>query len=298
MAEAKEALNALQGLMAELGLQEAEHKICRPATRMVWLGLEYDTEKMTIKIPEDKMVEIMKVVRECQGKVRATRRDMQRLLGLLQFVAGVSPPTRVFTNRMLNELREMPKRGSESLSLEFKKDVNFFADVLPEYNGIKMVVKGEVECQDSLELDACLSGCGAYNGTEYNAERFPQWLRDEEHTIAHLELLNVVVALKVWCEQWRGHRVRIVTDNMNACLAMQTGRSRDGFVQNCVRELFVYCVKYDVELHAIHNPGRELVRADALLRMFVDRRCERWVASAAALQRAPRVAVPDSFSGC
>ena len=293
--EAEEALRVLQGIMRELGLEEAAHKICRPATKMTWLGLEYDAVAMTIAIPQVKMEEIMEVLKGWQGRIRATRRDMQRLLGLLQFVASVSPPTRVFTNRMLNELREMPKRGSESLSLEFKKDVKFFIDLWPEFNGIKIVVKGEVECQNKLELDACLLGCGAFTGKCYYAEEFPQWLRDEGHSIAHLELLNVVVAVKVWCEEWRGQRVEIITDNMNACLAMQTGRSRDGFIQHCVRELFVFCVKYDIELHAKHNPGRELVRADALSRMYVDRRCAMWVERDAELRRARRVAVPARF---
>ena len=293
--QADRALNALQGIMGELGVREAVSKICRPATRMTWLGLEYDSELMTITIPKDKMAEIMEILREWQGRVRATQRDMQKLLGLLQFVAGVAPPTRVFTNRMLNELRETPKRGSVSLTLEFKKDVKFFVDLLPEFNGIKIVDKGEVPCQDRLELDACLSGCGAFNGESYYAESFPQWLQEEEHSIAHLELFNVVVAVKVWCKEWRGHKVEIRTDNMNACLAMQTGRSRDKFVQHCVRELFVYCVKYDIEFYAKHQPGRELVRADALSRMFVEERYARWVTEDEVLQRARRVRVPQRF---
>ena len=293
--QAEAALTALQSIMADLGVREAETKICRPATSMVWLGLLYDSEEMTITIPPEKLGEIMTIMGEWQGRTRATRKDMQRLLGLLQFVASVSPPTRIFTNRMLSVLRDMPQRGSETLSLEFKKDVKFFVDMLPEFNGIKVVEKGEVSCQERLELDACLLGCGAFTGECFYAERFPQWLVDEGHSIAHLELLNVVVALKVWCVEWRGQRVDIRTDNTNACLALQTGRSRDPFVQHCVREVFVYCARYDIELCARHQPGRELVRADALSRMFIDARCEKWVREDRALQQAKRVAVPESF---
>ena len=295
VAEAEAALAALQQLMAELGVSEAEHKICKPARQMVWLGLLYDSEQMTISIPQRKLQEVMGIIDDWQGKVRATRNQMQQLLGLLQFVASVSPPTRVFTNRMLNELRETPKRGSVTLSLEFKKDLKFFIDLLPEYNGVKVVAKGEVECQEYLELDASLKGCGAFVGDSYYGEPFPEWLQQEGHPIAHLELLNVVIALKVWCREWRGARVEIHCDNMNACLAIQSGRSKDKFMQHCVRELFVYAVRFDVELHAKHQPGKELVRADALSRMHADERCRRWVQRDGRLRRARRRAVPEEF---
>ena len=261
---------------------------------MVWLGLWYDSTEMTISIPQEKLGEIMEEVKEWEGKVRASRHEMQRLLGLLQFVASVSPPARVFTNRMLTNLREAPKKGTESLSLGFKSDLRFFADLLPAYNGIRIVDKAAFPCQDRLELDACLSGCGAYTGDSYYAELFPDSVVRAEHTIAHLELLNIVVAVKVWGEQWRGHTVEVKCDNMNACLAVQTGRSKDSYIQHCVRELFVLGVSYDVELRVVHCPGKHMVRADALSRMFSNARCREWVNNDRLLRMAKRVRVADS----
>ena len=288
---AEKALEELQQIMRELGVNEAKHKVCQPATRMVWLGLWYDSMDMTISIPQDKLSEIMQELKGWENKTRASRQEMQRLLGLLQFVASVSPPARVFTNRMLTNLRETPKKGTESLSLGFKSDLKFFLDLLPEYNGIRIVDKSAIPCQDRLELDACLVGCGAYVGDEYYAERFPEHVISEEHTIAHLELLNIVVALKVWGAKWRGHSVEVKCDNMNACLAVQTGRSRDGFIQHCVRELFVWGVSFDVDLRVVHCPGKNMVRADALSRMFSNDRCRRWVSDDRLLREARRVRV-------
>ena len=170
---AQEALGELQGIMSDLGVQEAKHKVHQPAQRMVWLGLWYDSIDMTISIPEEKLREVMQVVHQWEARTRASRLDMQQLLGLLQFVASVSPPARVFTNRMLANLREMPKRGTESLSTGFKSDLLFFLDLWPQYNGVRIIDKTKVPCQDSLELDACLSGCGAFVGDEFYAEEFP-----------------------------------------------------------------------------------------------------------------------------
>ena len=92
--------------MGELGVKEAIHKVFTPSQRMVWLGILYDTNKMTMSIPEQKLVEIMEVVHSWNGRTRATQQELQSLLGLLQFVASVSPPARLFTKRMLQCLRD------------------------------------------------------------------------------------------------------------------------------------------------------------------------------------------------
>ena len=120
------ALSTLQNIMAEVGVREAKHKVCQPAQCMIWLGLWYDTIAMTISIAEEKLAEVLCVLKGWETRRRASRKDMQRLLGLLQFVASVSPPTRVFTNRMLTNFREMPKWGTESLSLGFRDNLRFF----------------------------------------------------------------------------------------------------------------------------------------------------------------------------
>ena len=290
---AEEALNTLQDIMRELGVREAKHKVCRLAHRMIWLGLWYDTIDMTIAIPQEKLGEIMGVLKSWEGRVRASRLEMQQLLGLLQFVASVSPPARIFSNRMLTNLREMPKKGTESLSLGFKSDLRFFLDLLPDYNGIRIVDKAKVPCQEKLELDACLSGCGVYTGDAYYAEAFPEPLQQQKHIIAHLELLNIVVAVKMWGPQWRGHSLEVKCDNMNACLALQSGRSRDSFIQHCVRELFVLTASWDIELRVRHWPGKDMIRADALSRMHADRKCREWVLADSELRRARRVRVPE-----
>ena len=97
-----------------------------------------------------------------------------------------------------------------------------FLDMLPHFNGVKVVDKESIPFQESLELD--LTGCGACTDYRYYAERFPEEVLRESHSIAHLELLNVVVAVKVWRDEWQGKKVRIYCDNANACCAVQSGR--------------------------------------------------------------------------
>ena len=166
---------------------------------------------------------------------------------------------------------------------------------MPADNGVRTVDKSQVPYQERLELDACLTGCGAFTGDSFYAEEFPPGVVQAAHSIAHLELLNVIVAVKLWGEQWRGHSLQIKSDNMNACLAVQTGRSRDRYIQHCVRELFILTVTYNIDLRIMHWPGKDLVRADALSHMHADERCRRWVAADRELRKARRVRVPTEL---
>ena len=296
LARADAALDTLQSIMAELGVVEATRKVCRPSQVMVWLGILFNTIEMTMTIPDEKMAEIGEVLREWEGKQRATQRDMQSLLGLLQFVASVSPPARIYTNRMLENLREAPRRGTETLSLGFKKDLRFFIDLWPKYNGVRLLAKQDIECQGELELDACLTGCGAYNGSQFYSERFPDDLLAVQHSIAHLELLNIVVAVRTWAELWAHQRVAVQCDNMNACLAVRSGRTRDRFMQACVRELFHLSTVHDLELQVTHCPGVTLQRADALSRAHTGQVYADRVAADVGLRRARQVRIAvDTF---
>ena len=124
-------------------------------------------------------------------------------------------------------------------------------------------------------------GCGAFAGREE--------VRAERHIIARLELLHVVVALKVWAKDWAGQRVRVKCDDDNACVAIQTGRSRDVFMQACVRELFLWCARFDVELVATHCPGVDIGRADARSRAHTGKKYRDAMERDEVLQRANRM---------
>ena len=290
------ALDTLQGVMRQLGVVEATTKICRPSQTMVWLGILFNSIDMTMRIPDKKMEEIQGTLAEWQGKSQATQREMQQLFGLLQFVASVSPPARIFTNRILECLREAPQRGTETLSLGFKKDLQFFIDLWPDYNGIRILLKQNIPSQSELELDACTTGCGAFNGPQYYSEVFPAGVQGEQHPIAHLELLNIVIAVKTWAKDWAQQKVRVLCDNMNACLALRSGRSRDPYMHSCVRELFLVCAIHDIELQVEHRPGITMTRADALSRAHTGQVYRDRIRADVKLSRVRRVRIPiDTF---
>ena len=84
------------------GVAEAREKACAPATVMTFLGLQFDTENLTLTITPDRLAEIQALLTYWEGKDKATRLEFQSLLGKLQFVAGCVHPGRIFVARLLN----------------------------------------------------------------------------------------------------------------------------------------------------------------------------------------------------
>ena len=292
---AQAALSALQDVMHSLGVVQASSKICLPSQFMVWLGIQFDTIAMSMAIPAAKLEEIMVCLEEWRGKLRATRKEMQSLLGLLNFVASVAPPARLFTNRMLDNLRETGPIGSTSLSLQFKRDVHFFLELLPLFNGRKLIAKQILPYQHQVELDACLTGCGAVAGDQFYATPFPASIQEKEHSIAHLELLNIVVAVKMWRERWSGWSVQIYCDNLNSVFVLQSGKSRDIFMRACAREIFLHTAACDIDLQICHRPGLDMVWADALSREHTHERFATFVRNDPHLSTATRATVPLEY---
>ena len=101
-------------------------------------------------------------------------------------------------------------------------------------------------------------------------EKFPSEVLEDNHPIAHLELLNLIVAVKFWQKWWAGHQIEIQCDNMNTCLLIMSGKSVDPFIQKGARELYMVVAANDIDLNVVHTPGLPLVLADALSREHLD----------------------------
>ena len=69
------ALPKLRTIMGKLGIQVAQHKA------MVWLGQLYDWLKITTSIPKPKIEKNMQLLNECEGRERATFRELESLIG-------------------------------------------------------------------------------------------------------------------------------------------------------------------------------------------------------------------------
>ena len=119
----------------------------------------------------------------------------------------------------------------------------------------------------NVYLDACTTGLGAIYEAQVYALPLPEaW---QNINIASLEMINILVALKVWHSQWAGHRVLIHCDNQAVVSVLNTGKARDEFLCNIARNIFMWLSPCNIYLHVVHVAGRCNTVADLLSRWFI-----------------------------
>ena len=265
---ASTAFRQLDNLFQRLGLESSPSKDCAPSTRMPFLGLVYDTLKMSIEVPQDKLDSITLLVRVWLNTSSATKTALQSLIGKLAFVSACISPGRIFMQRMLNELRLLThKQQRFHPSREMLADLEWWSLFLASYNGVSLI-RSAPQINNPLRFctDASLHGIGGfYNGRFFHAT-YPHFITKQSLHINALEILAVTVSVKLWASVLPRQRILVLTDNKSTELALNFGKSRVPFTQACLRELWLYAARYDFEISAHHIAGSQNVIADCLSR--------------------------------
>ena len=267
--QAGTCFSTLREIIASMGAVEAERKAVGPCTRMNFLGICFDTELLTMEVPQERVSECMGLLTEWLDKNEVKRKEVESLVGKLSFIAMCVRPGRLFISRLLEYLRGLPKVGKVKVPGSVRKDLLWWRTFLPLYKGVSMMPMERWSLPDEVvATDACLSGCGAWFDTqrEYFHAVFPEEIKMLNLSINALELLTVVVAAKVWGKKWRGMRIVIRCDNETSVTVMNTGRAYNSFLLECLRELEFVAAKWEFEMKAVHIPGVENRIRDALSR--------------------------------
>ena len=107
---------------------------------------------------------------------------------------------------MLQLLRDNVHIRKILITPEFRKDLAWFNQFLSQYNGVTYYDTNY--CHTEVHLDACLSGLGASFESMVYALPIPRNYKN--YNIVHLELLNIVVALKVWAVHWENKKIKSI----------------------------------------------------------------------------------------
>ena len=117
------------------GLKESVEKASPPCTKMVFIGVLFDSISLTLSITDERLNEIRSLLSQWLQKREATLRELQSLIGKLNFVAHCVKPARIFISRLLNWLRKFPNTETpQVIPLETKKDLIWWLKFLPKFH--------------------------------------------------------------------------------------------------------------------------------------------------------------------
>lgn len=300
---ATEAYEKLGKLLEACGLEESKEKSVKPTSRMEFLGITVDTQKLTLEVTPERVEEISLLVESWLRKKKASLRDLQSLLGKLHFVATCVRPGRIFVSRLLNWLRQaFPSNhvGSghrifRSIPAEVHKDLEWWYKFLRQYNGVSIMFLENWSIPDEfLSCDSCLDGFGAICGKQFFHSKFPLSITNDHLHINCLELLVVIIAVKIWAKKFKGKRLMIICDNEASVTVINSGSTKDKYMQKCLRELCFISAVHEFEVRAKHISTEENRLADYLSRWHMDKRYSDEFSSLVKIRNYQEIFIQDS----
>ena len=135
------------------GVPLAEDKTVEPTEVLTFLGIEFDTQKMELRRPSDKLVEIKNRLESCIGLKKVTLRELQSLIGLLNFACQVVAPGRAFRRRLIDATYKVNKPHHKiRVSNAMKEDLSVWISFLSQYNGVTVMLDSLWTSNEAINL--------------------------------------------------------------------------------------------------------------------------------------------------
>ena len=271
--KAEEAFDCLGYILDTIGIHESENKACAPMFIAVFLGILFNTLDMTMTIVPDRLKEIRTLLTEWENKKSTDLREIQVLLGKLNFVASTVRAGRVFVSRIINELKGFPKNRRRKVSTEMKKDIHWWLTFMEKFNGVSIVPPLSWDAPDVIfSTDSCLNRCGGWSQTntfqgEAFTMAFPNWIMNRRDVhINEKELLWFIIALKLWRKRIANRNVLAFCDNQVSVEVVNKGAASNRFSQACLREITFITATHNAMLKLVFRPRVENRISDGLSR--------------------------------
>ena len=246
LSRAKLSFNMMGSLLSVLGLTESEKKAESPQKVMKYLGIEFDSMKLEMRVDKDRCAELLLELEVWQRKTVATKSDIQSILGKLLWVAKAVKFSRCFVLRIIAELKTLKSQKQKcTLSENIRKDFLWWYQFLAVFNGTELMVPNCIAV--SVAGDACPSGMGSWNPTkqEYFSRKFPHYLLDPKVPIHIKEFICVIISVRLWGEEWAGKQCQIFCDNDSVCDVITYLKPKDAEMQRYLREFLYWVCRYN-----------------------------------------------------
>lgn len=274
-------MSSFRAICSRLSVPIKEEKTTGPSKCIVFLGLEIDTTNRLIRVPHDKLQHLKALLININARHKITLRELQSLIGSLNFVCRAIRPGRAFNRRLYDALCKAKKpyhfiRITQEMHLDLAMWLNF----LDQYNGVSFFPHNMWLSNDTLNLftDSAGSpslGCGAYYSGRW---LFLKWsdiwpLHDADIFLdmTFLELVPVYLAFSVWGTFFKHHKIVLQIDNLSLVAVLNKFTSKSTRVMSLIRPLLGLIIEQNIICKARHIPGKCNDIADSLSRQQWER---------------------------
>ena len=230
-----------------------QSKTVFPSTTVTLHGIEVDKVNQTLALPPDKVTSLRQKLINLANRKKTTLKEMQSLIGSLNFACRAIAPGRAYLRRLVDFTRGKTRANHRiRITVDARRDMSAWLEFLLH-----------------LTTDASGFAYGAVVGASWLQGQFPSsW--DSKH-ISIKELLPIVLAVRRWGPVWTNQRVLFLSDNTAVVTVINRQTAKDPQLMSLLRQLIVACLSYNICFRAKHIPGKTNVVADLISRLQIAR---------------------------
>lgn len=270
----QDTLYSFQSICNNWGVPLAKEKTVKPTEVLIFLGILFDTKNMVMRLPDEKLQEVRTRIITCLNSQKVILRELQSLIGVLNFACQVIVPGRAFCRRLVDATCGVSKPHHRiRISSDMKEDLKIWLMFLSKYNGTTVILDQFWSSNSMLHLfcDAAAGegrGFGVYFNGKWAQAVWPYHFIEKNllSDITFLELFPVVVAIYIWGEQLKNKKILFHIDNQSVIAILNKKSSRSVTIMILVRKLVLACLHYNILLKAEHISTRLNSIADSLSR--------------------------------
>lgn len=134
--ECKRAMASFEVICERFGVPIAQEKTEGPVTKLSYLGLEIDSVAREIRVPEDKIADLVKKLNWALQREKISLKGIQSIIGSLNFVCKAIAPGRAFLRRLIDLTRKVDRPYHMiRLTRGAKSDMRVWLEFLAHFNG-------------------------------------------------------------------------------------------------------------------------------------------------------------------
>ena len=266
------SLKAFLLLSESLNIPIKSQKTVLPTTCAQLHGLEIDTLKMEIRIPDDKRQRALSLLKMFSTRKCVTLVELQSLIGTLQFLSKAIVSGRTFLRRLIDLTKGVNfKHHHIRLTNESRRDLKMWLQFVNNFNGKCLISSRHWIKSSHIKFfsDASGSGYASVNGSSWIQGAFPpSW---EKVNIAAKELLPLALAFRLWAHKIKDYNIVFMVDNMSIVQILQSQTSKDPIIMSLLRPMVITAMTHNIQFYSQHIPGKLNVIPDLLSRFQIQK---------------------------
>ncbi|XP_052796973.1 uncharacterized protein LOC128229245 isoform X1 [Mya arenaria] len=254
-----------------IGLPIKSSKTVFPNTQVEVHGILVDTNSLTASLPPDKVQLLRTLLESFKKRKKVTLKQLQSLLGHLNFACKVIKPGRCFLRRLYDLTIGCTKPNHHiRLTSETRADIALWHTFLNDYNGCTLLTGDRFTTSTTLKLftDAAGSkGFACTHGSSWTFGIFPQKVK--EHHINILELYPIALAVNMFGHLWQNTNICFICDNMAVVYCLNKQSSKDKTMMKLIRNIVLSALENNFCFQAKHISTKKNTICDLLSRLQV-----------------------------